>query len=147
VASLEGYPAKAISVRLLRAREAVMAHVRPHLRAHGITDQQYRVLRALQHEAPLDNATIAERAMLLPPSVSRMLAGLQESGLVEDVRDNGRWVRARLTAKGLSAVEAAARDVNKVGALLAARLGAPRMRELERLLMEVEDAMSGVDQA
>jgi len=141
MASLEGFPAKAISVRLLRARDAVMEHVRPLLRAHGFTEQQYRVLRALQNEAPLDNATIAARASLLPPSVTRILADLQRRGLAEDVRDNGRWVRARLTKPGHRAVEAAAEEVDRVGAMLAARLGADRMRALEALLEEVEDCL------
>ncbi|WP_424134590.1 MarR family transcriptional regulator [Roseomonas chloroacetimidivorans] len=143
MASLEGYPAKAISVRLLRAREAVMAHVRPLLRRHGFTEQQYRVMRTLQNEAPLDNATIAMRATLLPPSVTRILADLQARGLVEDLRDNGRWVRAQLTPRGRAAVEAAAAEVDEVGAMLTARLGAERMRELERMLEEVEACLPG----
>ena len=32
---------------LLQAREAVMAHTRPSLREHGLSDQQWRVLRVL----------------------------------------------------------------------------------------------------
>jgi homoprotocatechuate degradation regulator HpaR len=119
-----------------------MARVRPLLRTHGFTEQQYRVLRTLQNEAPLDNATIAARATLLPPSVTRILADLQDRGLVEDVRDNGRWVRAQLTAGGEQAVRAAAADVDEVGEMLAARLGPTRLRELEQLLEEVEDCLS-----
>jgi homoprotocatechuate degradation regulator HpaR len=119
-----------------------MARIRPLLRAHGFTEQQYRVLRTLQNEAPLDNATIAARATLLPPSVTRILADLQDRGLVEDVRDNGRWVRAQLTAGGEEAVRAAAADVDEVGEMLTARLGSARLQELEQLLEEVEDCLS-----
>jgi homoprotocatechuate degradation regulator HpaR len=119
-----------------------MARVRPLLRAHGFTEQQYRVLRTLQNEAPLDNATIAARATLLPPSVTRILADLQDRGLVEDVRDNGRWVRAQLTAGGEEAVRAAAADVDEVGEMLTARMGSARLQELEQLLEEVEDCLS-----
>jgi hypothetical protein len=32
---------------LLQARESVMGHTRPSLRAHGLSDQQWRVLRVL----------------------------------------------------------------------------------------------------
>ena len=32
---------------LLQAREAVMQHTRPSLREHGLSDQQWRVLRVL----------------------------------------------------------------------------------------------------
>jgi homoprotocatechuate degradation regulator HpaR len=119
-----------------------MARVRPLLRAHGFTEQQYRVLRTLQNEAPLDNATIAARATLLPPSVTRILADLQDRGLVKDVRDNGRWVRAQLTAGGEEAVRAAAADVDEVGEMLTARMGSARLQELEQLLEEVEDCLS-----
>jgi homoprotocatechuate degradation regulator HpaR len=119
-----------------------MARVRPLLRAHGFTEQQYRVLRTLQNEAPLDNATIAARATLLPPSVTRILADLQDRGLVEDARDNGRWVRAQLTAGGEEAVRAAAADVDEVGEMLTARMGSARLQELEQLLEEVEDCLS-----
>jgi DNA-binding MarR family transcriptional regulator len=100
------------------------------------------VLRTLQNEAPLDNATIAARATLLPPSVTRILADLQDRGLVKDVRDNGRWVRAQLTAGGEEAVRAAAADVDEVGEMLTARMGSARLQELEQLLEEVEDCLS-----
>ena len=36
---------------LLQAREAVMAHTRPSLREHGLSDQQWRVLRVLGEHA------------------------------------------------------------------------------------------------
>jgi homoprotocatechuate degradation regulator HpaR len=146
VPSLGDYPAKALSVRLLRAREAVMALVRPVLRAHGVTEQQYRVLRALQAaESPLDNATLAARATLLPPSVTRILADLQASGMVEDVRDGGRWVRAQLTARGRKAVEETAAEVDAIGAAITARFGEARMQELEQLLEALEGCPAAVE--
>jgi homoprotocatechuate degradation regulator HpaR len=147
VPKIEGFPGKALSVRLLRARETVMGRVRPVLRAHGVTEQQYRVMRALQTEAPLDNATIAAKATLLPPSVTRILADLQERGVVEDVRGNGRWVRAQLTARGRQAVEATAAEVDTIGEAIRRRFGAARMRELERLLEELEDCLAGMEAA
>ncbi len=36
-----------LPMALLRAREAVMRRFRPGLRDHGVTEQQWRVLRAL----------------------------------------------------------------------------------------------------
>ena len=32
---------------LLQARESIMGHTRPFLRSHGLSDQQWRVLRVL----------------------------------------------------------------------------------------------------
>src|SRR5208283_3623306 len=38
---------RSLPMSLLRAREAVMRHFRPSLRRHGLTEQQWRILRAL----------------------------------------------------------------------------------------------------
>ena len=41
---------QSLPMALLRAREAVMRRFRPGLRCHGVTEQQWRVLRALAEE-------------------------------------------------------------------------------------------------
>ncbi|MDU2926702.1 MAG: homoprotocatechuate degradation operon regulator HpaR, partial [Bradyrhizobium sp.] len=38
---------QSLPMALLRAREAVMRQFRPILRQHGLTEQQWRILRAL----------------------------------------------------------------------------------------------------
>src|ERR1043166_1624554 len=38
---------RSLPMSLLRAREAVMRQFRPSLRSHGLTEQQWRILRAL----------------------------------------------------------------------------------------------------
>ena len=40
---------QSLPMELLKAREAAMARFRPMLRSHGLTEQQWRVLRALDH--------------------------------------------------------------------------------------------------
>ena len=46
-----GFPMRAFSrslpMQLLRAREAVMQRFRPMLHQHGVTEQQWRVIRVL----------------------------------------------------------------------------------------------------
>ena len=39
---------------LLQAREGVLAHFRPILNAHGVTEQQWRIIRALLEGGPLE---------------------------------------------------------------------------------------------
>jgi hypothetical protein len=39
--------ARSLPMALLKAREAVMVRFRPSLRAHGLTEQQWRVLRIM----------------------------------------------------------------------------------------------------
>jgi hypothetical protein len=45
---------KSLPMALMRTREAVMKRFRPSLRHHDITEQQCRVLRALDHAGPLE---------------------------------------------------------------------------------------------
>ena len=62
---------------LLQARESVMAHTRPSLREHGLSDQQWRVLRALaSHHGPIEVTLLATATYILPPSLSRILKDL-----------------------------------------------------------------------
>ena len=62
-----------LPMELLRAREAVMRRFRPGLRGHGVTEQQWRILRALAHSGPLEVSQLADATCLLAPSLSRIL--------------------------------------------------------------------------
>lgn len=78
-----------LPLKLLRAREAVMDRFRPHLAANHVTEQQWRVLRALAEVGELDASTLAGTTCLLPPSLSRILHDLEARGFVERRRPDG----------------------------------------------------------
>ncbi len=68
---------------LLKAREAAMSRFRPLLAEQGLTEQQWRVLRSLTAaDDPLSAGEVAERTFLLGPSLSRILANLEERSLI-----------------------------------------------------------------
>ena len=72
-----------LPMSLLRARESVMRHFRPLLAAHDVTEQQWRVLRALADtDVPMSVGELAERTFLLGPSLSRMLTSMEERALL-----------------------------------------------------------------
>ena len=71
---------------LLRSREAVMARFRGILNQQGVTDQQWRVIRALLDESPLEPRQICERCQLLSASAAGVLARMEELGLVRRER-------------------------------------------------------------
>ncbi len=50
---------RSLPMELLRAREAVMKRFRPALRDHGVTEQQWRILRALAHSGALEVSALA----------------------------------------------------------------------------------------
>lgn len=84
------YPStsQSLPMALLRARDKVMGPVRKAIANVEVTEQQWRVLRVLVEEGPLDPTSIARRAVLLLPSLTRILQKLEEKGLVTRVRDN-----------------------------------------------------------
>ena len=96
---------------LLQAREAVMTHTRPSLREHGLSDQQWRVLRVLgEHANSKDGAEgvetgrVAREAFLLGPSLTGVLTRMERDGLIERSRcsQDARRTVVRATPLGLS---------------------------------------------
>ena len=68
---------------LMRAREAVMREFRPRLATHDLTEQQWRVLRALNaQQTALTTRELSEMTFLLSPSLSRITANLANRGLL-----------------------------------------------------------------
>jgi homoprotocatechuate degradation regulator HpaR len=79
---------RSLPMALLRAREAVMRQFRPILADHDLTEQQWRVLRALDDAAePMSVGDLAERTFLLGPSLSRMLTTLDDRGVISRSTD------------------------------------------------------------
>ena len=97
---------QSLPMALMRAREAVMRHFRPILTDHDLTEQQWRVLRALNDATgPISVGELAERTFLLGPSLSRMLASLDERGLIERAAGNdARRAEISISNEGLALV-------------------------------------------
>lgn len=124
---------------LLQAREAVLEHFRPGLREHGLTDQQWRVLRVLADEGECDVSTIANEAYLLGPSLSGVLARMERDGLIARSADkqDARRSSVRATAKGKRLVAKLAESIEAHYECMEAALGKPRLLALYALLDEV----------
>lgn len=84
-----------------------MAHFRPMLARHGITEQQWRVLRVLAEAGPLEATELANRASMLPPSLTRIIKAMEERGFItrSKVEDDGRRARLAITPAGLALIE------------------------------------------
>jgi len=135
--------ADSLPMALLRAREAVMRRFRPGLRAHAVTEQQWRVLRALTGLGPLEITELAARTCLLPPSLSRILPVLESRGLVarRGVAADMRRTAISITAVGLELIAAHAPHSERIYRAIEERFGAERLRQLSRLLGELEAAL------
>lgn len=73
---------RSLPLLLLQAREAVMEHFRPLLREHGVSEQQWRVIRALKSEGPLEMGRLADICSLHGPSLTGMLGRMEQAGYV-----------------------------------------------------------------
>jgi len=87
---------KNLPMALLRARETIMSQFRPIMREHDITEQQWRVIRALHGLDGLEPTALAQKTMLLMPSLTRILKTLEEQKLVKRfaVEGDNRRIRA-----------------------------------------------------
>jgi homoprotocatechuate degradation regulator HpaR len=86
---------------MLQAREALMAQFRPILNEHGVTEQQWRVLRALLMRGPLEPRQLCSLCQISSPSIVGMLQRMEKAGLVERERmaDDQRRVSVTATAR------------------------------------------------
>jgi len=78
---------RSLPIALIRAREGVMIPIREMLAETDITEQQWRVLRVLSEYGTLDSKTVADRACLLFPSLTRIATTLRNKGLITQTRD------------------------------------------------------------
>src|SRR3982751_3164966 len=92
---------------LLQARESVMAHTRPSLREHNLSDQQWRVLRVLGEHGVVETGRVAREAFILGPSLTGVLARMERDGLIRRARDpeDQRRTVVEATPKGLKLVD------------------------------------------
>ena len=124
---------------LLQARETVMAHTRPSLREHGLSDQQWRVLRVLGEHGTVETGRVAREAYILGPSLTGVLARMERDGLVRRERDPGdqRRTVVEATAKGRKMVERLSHTVESHYQWLEKSLGKQKLAQLYGLLDEL----------
>ncbi len=135
---------RSLPMSLLRAREAVMRHFRPALRENGMTEQQWRVLRALMTRPHMEVSELAEATFLLGPSVSRILRDLEALGLItrrQDKADQRRSIIA-LSADGEALIERVSPQSEAIYAEITRRFGAQKLAELQNMLRELETVLS-----
>jgi homoprotocatechuate degradation regulator HpaR len=86
---------------LLQARERVIARFRPILNAHGITEQQWRIVRALIDTGPLEPREIGELCRISSPSLAGVLSRMEELGYIRRKRlaHDQRRLRVSLTPR------------------------------------------------
>jgi homoprotocatechuate degradation regulator HpaR len=139
-----------LPMALLLAREATMRRFRPSLVQHGLTEQQWRVLRALASaDQPIEVSVLAERTALLAPSVTRIVARLADDGMIrrDAVVGDARRSTLALTTRGRRLVTRIAPQSEATYAGIEAAFGADRLAALLDELDDLTVALDAVDDA
>ncbi|MDB5573128.1 MAG: homoprotocatechuate degradation operon regulator, HpaR [Tardiphaga sp.] len=137
---------RSLPMALLRARESVMRHFRPSLRAHDLTEQQWRILRALAGVDEIEVTELARAAFLLGPSLSRILRDLETRKLIErrTPTDDLRRNILSITKKGLRLIEAVAPTSEAIYAEFTRRYGAAKLSDLHEMLHRLEECLAAM---
>lgn len=96
-------PGQEAVVALLRTASLVRRRFEALMQAHGITFQQFNVLRILRGaNAPLPTMEVAERMIEREPGITRLMERLVRHGLVERTRcvEDGRRLLCSITPEG-----------------------------------------------
>ena len=129
---------------LLQAREAVMAHTRPALREHALSDQQWRVLRVLGEHGTVDTGRVAREAFILGPSLTGVLSRMERDGLIGRERDpaDQRRTVVKATVKGKLLVRKLSVTIEAHYQQMETVLGKQKLAQLYTLL----DALIAMEQ-
>jgi homoprotocatechuate degradation regulator HpaR len=125
-----------LPLMMLQAREHVIAHFRPILNAHGITEQQWRIVRLLLDTGPLEPHEIGELCRLSSPSLAGVLSRMENIGLVQRKRlaDDQRRVLVSLTRRSRALASRMAPLIEAVYARIEVLLGKKFTEDFYRVL-------------
>jgi homoprotocatechuate degradation regulator HpaR len=146
---------QSLPMLLLRSHQAVMTRFRPVLRRHRITEQQWRVLRALSSVDEARITRIAELTLISKPSLSRLLPALEARGLIRRsaAADDLRGTSVRIAPAGLALIDAVSPYSEARYRAIERHIGAEAMAALYTLLprlaerAEASPAAAGPDAA
>lgn len=136
---------RSLPIALIRAREGVMAPIREMLAEDDMTEQQWRVIRVLAEHGPLDATSLAERASLLVPSLTRILKNMRDRELITQRQhdtDRRRQVVA-LTEAGQQILDRNSDRAAQIVVGFKAQLGEANYEQLLDLLERLDPSKQG----
>ena len=138
---------RSLPMSLLRAREAVMRQFRPSLWRHDLTEQQWRILRALAAIDAIEVTELARTAFLLGPSLSRILKDLEARKLIarKTAKTDLRRGVVSISEKGVKLMEVVAPSSEAIYAEITRRYGAKKLAELQEMLGTLEASLASLE--
>lgn len=135
---------RSLPLLLLQAREHVMGRFRPILNAHDITEQQWRVVRALLDSGPMEPRQIGEVCRISSPSLAGMLARMEELELVsrERLDHDQRRVMVSLTSTSRSVARRMTPHIEEAYAEMERELGPEFVEHCYVMLDKIGEVLS-----
>ena len=138
---------RSLPMVLYRALDGVMPGYRALFAQHGLTEQQWRVLRVIWTDRNVTSRALSRRTLISAPSLVSIIDRLEGKGLVNRVRSvsDRRAVHVVATAEGRALQERVMPEVAAVDAALRERVSAAEWDAMEatlRKLAAADDAKS-----
>jgi homoprotocatechuate degradation regulator HpaR len=134
------YPAfnRSLPMLLLAAREAVTQRFRHQAKAHGLTEQQWRVIRALAEVESLEIIALSAMCHIHSASLSRILPKLGKAGMISRCSNaaDHRRVIVSLTPRGRLLLDETLPESRKIYQQLARDVGPERLERMYAMLEE-----------
>jgi homoprotocatechuate degradation regulator HpaR len=140
----EPFTHRNLPLLLLQAREQVIARFRPMLNENGVTEQQWRIVRALLETGPLEPREIVVVCGISSPSLAGVLARMEELGLVARKRldHDQRRVRVSLTPRSRALVRQMAPRVEQAYLELEQQIGPELVQQMYAVLDQLNARLS-----
>lgn len=135
---------RSLTISLLRAREAVMARFRPVLNRHGVTEQQWRVIRVLAERQQCDATELAAASCIHAASLSRILRDLQAAGVLDAraSRADSRRLVVALTPAGQRAFRRIGAQSEAVYRRIEAEVGATELAATLEMVHQLTERLA-----
>lgn len=133
-------PRPSLTLNLLQAREVAMSFFRPSLNQHGLTEQQWRIIRILSQQGELEINQLADLACILRPSMTGVLTRMEAAGMVRrrKAEQDQRRVLVQLDAEGEALFESMSQDMERNYGRLQEQFGEEKLKTLLGLLNDLK---------
>ncbi len=130
-----------LPLQLLKARESAMSFFRPLLQENDITEQQWRILRALHEYDELDYKQVAKMCCILSPSLTGIINRLEKQGYISRQRDEAdqRRILLKQSKKAKQLFARLSPEVEARYEILAEKFGSKKTQQLCKLLNELSE--------
>ena len=133
-----------LPLQLLKAREATMTLFRPLLQENNVTEQQWRVLRALRAYGELESKQLADHCCILSPSLTGIIKRLEQQGYItrKKSEEDQRRTLIRLTDQSQDLFKRLSPDVEARYKKFTDLYGAEKLAVLSQLLKDLTELES-----